>query len=57
MAGTGYKILGYAVWRGAKWYVRRRLPSARLSVATITAVVGAVLIARRVAGGRSDEAI
>jgi hypothetical protein len=21
----GYKILGFAVWKGAKWYLRRRL--------------------------------
>ena len=22
----GYKVLGYAVWQGAKWYFRRRTP-------------------------------
>jgi hypothetical protein len=21
---VGYKLLGYVVWRGAKWYLRRR---------------------------------
>jgi hypothetical protein len=29
MNGNGYKLLGYAVWRGGKWYLRRRQPSAR----------------------------
>jgi hypothetical protein len=24
----GYKLLGYVVWRGAKWYLRRRFPDA-----------------------------
>jgi hypothetical protein len=49
--GNGYKLLGFAVWRGAKWYARRRLPSAR---ATAVRAVGALaglgavaLIARR----------
>jgi hypothetical protein len=49
-----YKLLGYAVWHGGKWYLRRRLPSARVvavsGVAAGSAVVAAVLIARRVAG-------
>jgi hypothetical protein len=52
--GNGYKLLGYAVWHGGKWYVRRRLPSVRVSavagVAAVSAVAAAVLIARRVAG-------
>jgi hypothetical protein len=25
-----YKALGFAVWKGAKWYVGRKLPSRRL---------------------------
>jgi hypothetical protein len=33
MNGTGYKILGFVVWQGGKWYVRRNygryLPSGR----------------------------
>ena len=29
----GYKVLGYAVWRGGKWYLRRRFPNARRNVA------------------------
>ncbi|MBV9836999.1 MAG: hypothetical protein JO156_02685 [Solirubrobacterales bacterium] len=25
----GYKLLGFAVWQGGKWYARRRLRGAR----------------------------
>jgi len=25
-----YKALGFAVWKGAKWYLGRKLPPARL---------------------------
>jgi hypothetical protein len=49
--GNGYKLLGFVVWRGARWYARRKLPSAR---ATAAGAVGALvalgvvaLIARR----------
>ncbi|WP_205698546.1 hypothetical protein [Conexibacter sp. SYSU D00693] len=28
MTRTGYEILGFAVWHGAKWYARRRVRSA-----------------------------
>jgi hypothetical protein len=52
VTGNGYKLLGFAVWRGAKWYARRRLPSARATAAGAAgalAALGAVaLIARRV---------
>jgi hypothetical protein len=52
--GNGYKLLGFAVWRGGKWYVRRKLPSRRRTVAGtlgMVAVAGAVaLVARRVSG-------
>jgi len=55
--GSGYKILGYVVWHVGKWFVRERLPSARTTAAgavlTVAGVAGAVLIARRVAAGRS----
>jgi hypothetical protein len=39
----GYKLLGYVVWHGGKWYARRRLRGARRTVA-ITAVVALVLV-------------
>jgi hypothetical protein len=49
--GTGYKLLGYAVWRGGKWYLRRRLPSARTSaaagVAAFSVLAAGALLARR----------
>jgi hypothetical protein len=41
--GKGYSLLGYAVWHGGKWYLRRRLPSPR-SVA-ISVVAGGVVLA------------
>lgn len=54
MSGTGYKLLGYAVWRGGKWYLRQRLPSSRsiaLSAAgAVVALSAAAVIARRLAG-------
>ena len=54
MNGNGYKLLGYVVWRGAKWYVRQRLPSARkVALVVVTGVTGAAalaLAARRISG-------
>ena len=38
----GYKLVGYIVWKGGKWYVRRRAHEARRSLA-IGAVVALVL--------------
>ncbi len=29
MSSNGYKLLGFAVWQGGKWYLRKRLPSPR----------------------------
>lgn len=46
----GYKILGFAVWQGAKWYIRLRFQGARrpLVVAGLAGVVIAgVLAAQR----------
>jgi len=49
---NGYKILGYVVWRGGKWYLRRRLPSTRTvalaGFAGISVVVAGALFARRI---------
>ena len=43
----GYKLLGMAVWKGAKWYVRRTyghlIPSRRLALATVVALILAAL--------------
>jgi hypothetical protein len=46
----GYKLLGFAVWQGGKWYLRRRLPDAKRKVAIGGAVVavgvGALVVQR-----------
>jgi hypothetical protein len=54
MNGTAYKLLGYTVWHGGKWYLRRRLPSPRAIALSGLAAAGALsavaVIGRRVAG-------
>jgi hypothetical protein len=54
MNGSGYRLLGYAVWHGGKWYLRRRLPSARRTFvvggAGLTVLAAAALLARRTGG-------
>jgi hypothetical protein len=54
MSATGYRLLGYAVWHGAKWYLGKRLPSRRalaLSGAAGLGAIGAtVAVGRRLAG-------
>jgi hypothetical protein len=49
--GNSYRLLGYVVWRGAKWYVRRRLPSKRRialgGFVAMASLTGAVVLARR----------
>jgi hypothetical protein len=49
----GYKVLGYAVWQGAKWYFRRRTPDGPPKLALVgaagaaLAIAGGVLVAQR----------
>jgi hypothetical protein len=54
MNGNGYKLLGFVVWRGAKWYARKRLPSTRsfalAGVGALLAVAAAGALAKRAAG-------
>ncbi len=54
MRTNRYEILGYGVWHGAKWYVRRRLPSTRVlalaGVGALVSLAGAVALARRMNG-------
>ena len=38
----GYKLLGFAVWQGAKWYLRRRVPNAGRNVA-IAGLAGSLI--------------
>ena len=46
MSSNAYRILGFAVWQGGKWYLRRRLPSPRrVLVAGLVAGVGATALA------------
>jgi hypothetical protein len=46
--GTGYKVLGFVVWRGARWYVRhtygRYIPSRRLTAMGLVALAIGVLV-------------
>jgi hypothetical protein len=46
----GYKVLGFAVWQGSKWYLRRRMRGARAKVAI--AGLGAALVAGVLVAGR-----
>ncbi len=49
----GYKILGFAVWQGARWYARKRIsrlvPSRKLAAAVFVAgtVVAVAAVAAR----------
>lgn len=46
----GYKLLGFAVWQGSKWYLRRRISGVGAKVATAgvgAAVIAGVLVAAR----------
>jgi hypothetical protein len=52
MSGTAYKALGFAVWRGGMWYLRRRYGFAKrvstgLLAAGAVAAVGAAVAAQR----------
>jgi hypothetical protein len=55
MNSTGYKLLGYGVWHGGRWYLRRRylskLPSRRragiVMLAAFAALGVLIAIARR----------
>jgi hypothetical protein len=45
MNRTAYRILGYAVWHGGKWYLRQRLPSRRSLALSGLAAAGALCAA------------
>jgi hypothetical protein len=51
MNGTGYKLIGFAVWNGGKWYLRRRLAVRRIALKAFAAGGGllsaAALVRRR----------
>jgi hypothetical protein len=46
----GYKLLGFVVWQGSKWYVRRRMSGARGKIAL--AGVSAAVVVGVLAAGR-----
>ena len=46
----GYKILGFAVWQGSKWYMRRRMGGVKSMLAV--AGGGALVLAGVAAAGR-----
>jgi hypothetical protein len=43
----GYKLLGFAVWQGGKWYLRRRMQGVarKAAIGALAAVVVGGLIA------------
>ncbi len=48
----GYKLLGFIVWRGGMWYIRRNYPNLQRNliiggVVTAGAVSGAVVVSQR----------
>ena len=50
--GNAYKALGFVVWKGGVWYLKRRYGLARrvgtgALAATLVAAVGAAALARR----------
>jgi hypothetical protein len=46
----GYKVLGFVVWQGSKWYLRRRMSGFRAKAAI--AGVGAVVVVGLLVAGR-----
>lgn len=55
VAGMGYKLLGFVVWRGGLWYARRRYPrltDRRVVAAGLVGTAIAVLAVRGAASGR-----
>jgi hypothetical protein len=53
----GYKLLGFAVWQGGKWYVRRRLSGfpAKAAIATVGGIVIAGLLVAGRQAATSDQ--
>jgi hypothetical protein len=54
MSTNGYRILGFVVWQGGKWYLRRRIrPARKLAAGGLLAagtLLAAALAAKRLAG-------
>ncbi len=46
----GYKVLGFLVWQGGKWYLRRRVPDVRRKAAIAALgglALGGLIVAQR----------
>lgn len=50
----GYKVLGFAVWQGTKWYLRRRATGVKAKAAIAGA--GALVLAGAAVAGRQAAA-
>lgn len=53
-----YKMLGFVVWHGAQWYVRRRVSNlvpSRRTASMAALVVGVVSVGAVVAARRGDS--
>ena len=37
LGSRAYRLLGIVVWQGGKWYVRRHIPSRRLTLLAVSA--------------------
>ena len=46
----GYKVLGYAVWQGVKWYLRGKAPGASRKPSTRTLAIAAAAAGALIAG-------
>ncbi len=50
MNRTGYQVLGFVVWKGAKWYLHRRYGDAPRKIAAggaVALVIAGLLVAGR----------
>jgi hypothetical protein len=54
MSATGYRLLGYTVWHGGKWYIARRLPSPRTVALSAAGAAGALGVAAALARRLGD---
>jgi hypothetical protein len=57
MQRLGYQALGYAVWKGASWYVHRRYgdrPKKIAAGALVALVLAALVLAQRRAANGTD---
>jgi hypothetical protein len=52
----GYKVLGFAVWQGSKWYLRRRMTGVKTKAAIagvgVAVLAGAALATRQAASNQ-----